>query len=260
VSGACLHPTAVIDSSAVIAADTIVGPYCVIGADVEIGSKCHIGPHVVIEGPTRIGDENRVFQFASLGAPPQDTKYAGEPTPLIVGHRNTIREAATLHRGTVDGSGETRIGDDNLLMAYSHVAHDCRLGDSVIMANGATLGGHVEIEDFAIIGGLAAVHQYCRVGQSSMIGGGAMAVQDVPPFCIAVGDRARLAGLNVVGLRRRGFDRDRIAAIKSAYRLLFQSKLPRAEALARIRSESSISEDVARMLEFIENSSRGVCR
>lgn len=255
-----IHHTAVVDPAAVIADDAIVGAYCVIGADVEIGSRSEIGPHVVVEGPTRIGEENRVYQFASLGAPAQDTKYAGEPTPLIVGNRNTIRESATLHRGTRDGGGETRIGDDNLLMAYSHVAHDCRLGDSIIMANGATLGGHVEIEDFAIIGGLAAVHQHCHVGESAMVGGGSMAVQDVPPFCIAVGDRARLAGLNVVGLKRRGFERERIAAIKSAYRLLFQSKLQRAEAIERIRAELPDAADVAKMLEFIENSNRGVCR
>jgi UDP-N-acetylglucosamine acyltransferase len=255
-----IHPTAIVSERASVGTGSTVGPYCVIGPDVEIGSDCAIGPHAVLDGPMRMGDGNRVFQFASIGAPPQDTKYRGEPTCLEIGDRNTFREAVTVHRGTVNGGGVTRIGDDGLYMAYSHVAHDCVIGNHVIMANGATLAGHVTIEDLAIVGGLVAIHQHVRIGESAMLGGGAMVVMDIVPFCTAVGDRARLAGPNVVGLKRRGFDDAAVRAVRRAYRILFQSKLRLEDALARLRNELAESPQVAHMMRFIEGSKRGICR
>ncbi len=255
-----VHSTAVVAESAVLGEGTRVGPYCVIGADVTIGRDCEIGPHAVLEGPTRIGNGNRIFQFASIGAPPQDTKYRGEPTRLEIGDRNVFREGVTAHRGTAGGAGITRIGSDGLYMAYSHVAHDCEIGNHVMMANGAALAGHVTIEDHAIVGGLVAIHQHTRIGESAMLGGGAMVVMDILPFCTAVGDRARLAGVNVIGIKRRGFDDAAIRAVRSAYRLLFQSKLKLEEALLRIRAEQPGSPEVDRMVRFIEGSKRGICR
>jgi UDP-N-acetylglucosamine acyltransferase len=255
-----VHSTAVVAESAVLGDGTCIGPYCVIGADVTIGRDCQIGPHAVLEGPTRIGDGNRIFQFASIGAPPQDTKYRGEPTRLEIGDRNVFREGVTAHRGTAGGAGITRIGSDGLYMAYSHVAHDCEIGNHVVMANGAALAGHVTIEDHAIVGGLVAIHQHTRIGESAMLGGGAMVVMDIVPFCTAVGDRARLAGVNVVGIKRRGFDDAAIRAVRSAYRLLFQSKLKLGEALSRIRAAHPGSPEVDHMIRFIEGSKRGICR
>lgn len=255
-----VHPTAVVAESAVVGDGSRIGPYCVIGADVTIGRDCEIGPHAVLEGPTRIGNGNRIFQFASIGAAPQDTKYRGEPTRLEIGDRNVFREGVTAHRGTAGGSGVTRIGSDGLYMAYSHVAHDCELGNHVVMANGAALAGHVTIEDYAIVGGLVAIHQHTRIGESAMLGGGAMVVMDIVPFCTAVGDRARLAGVNVVGIKRRGFDDAAVRAVRAAYRLLFQSKLKLEDALARIRAEHAGSPEVDRMIRFIEGSKRGICR
>ena len=258
--GARIHPTAIVADPTRIGAGSTIGAYCVIGPDVDVGRDCEIGPHAVLEGPMRMGDGNRVFQFASVGAPPQDTKYKGEATRLEIGARNTFRESVTVHRGTVRGGGETRIGNDGLYMAYSHVAHDCVIGDHVIMANGAALAGHVTIEDYAIVGGLVAIHQHARIGESAMLGGGAMVVMDVVPFCTAVGDRARLAGPNVVGLKRRGLDEDAVRAVRRAYRILFQSKLRLEDALARLRTELPDSREVAHMVRFIEGSQRGICR
>lgn len=258
--GARIHSTAIVSDRARIGDGSTVGPYCVIGPDVEVGRDCEIGPHAVLEGPTRMGDANRVFQFASIGAPPQDTKYRGEPTRLEIGARNTFRESVTVHRGTVRGGGVTQLGNDGLYMAYSHVAHDCVIGDHVIMANGAALAGHVTIEDYAIVGGLVAIHQHARIGESAMLGGGAMVVMDIVPFCTAVGDRARLAGPNVVGIKRRGLGDDAVRAVRAAYRVLFQSKLRLEEALARLRAELPDSREVAHMVRFIEGSQRGICR
>jgi UDP-N-acetylglucosamine acyltransferase len=258
--GARIHPTAIVSERASVGEGSTVGPYCVIGPDVAVGRDCEIGPHVVLEGPTRMGDGNRVFQFASIGAPPQDTKYRGEPTRLEIGARNTFREAVTIHRGTVRGGGVTRVGSDGLYMAYSHVAHDCLIGDHVIMANGAALAGHVTIEDYAIVGGLVAIHQHVRIGESAMLGGGAMVVMDILPFCTAVGDRARLAGPNVVGIKRRDLGDDAVRAVRAAYRILFQSKLRLEDALVRLRAELAESREVAHMVRFIEGSQRGICR
>lgn len=259
-AGPRIDPTAIVSERARIGEGSSVGPYCVIGPEVEIGRNCSIGPHAVLEGPMRMGEGNRVFQFASIGAPPQDMKYRGEPTRLEIGDRNTFRESVTVHRGTSRGGGTTRIGSDGLYMAYSHVAHDCILGDYVIMANGATLAGHVTIEDHAIVGGLVAIHQHARIGESAMLGGGAMVVMDIVPFCTAVGDRARLAGPNVVGLKRRGLDDEAVRTVRRAYRVLFQSKLRLEDALARLRAEFSDSREVAHMVRFIEGSQRGICR
>ncbi len=255
-----VHPTAIVDPGATLAPGVRVGPYAIIGPDVSIGEGTNVGGHVVIEGRTSIGRDNQIFPFASLGGDPQDLKYGGEPTRLEIGDRNKIREFATMNRGTEVGGGVTRIGDDNLFMAYSHVAHDCRVGDHVVMANAATLAGHVTIEDHAIIGGLVAIHQYSRIGESAILGGGAMVSLDVPPFCVAAGDRARLHGLNVIGLQRRGFDKATISDLRGAYRILFQSSLKLREAIARLRERYPDSARVEQLARFVETSERGVCR
>ena len=255
-----IHPTAIIHEGAQIAEGVEIGPYAIIGEHVAIGSGTTIGPHTVIEGWTEIGRDNRIFQFASIGAPPQDLKYRGEKALLKIGDRNTVREFATLHRGTADGGGETVIGNDNLLMAYSHVAHDCLLGNHVILANGATLAGHVAVDDFAILGGLCAVHQFTRIGAHVMISGGSMVTQDVPPFSIAQGDRAKTVGINQIGLKRRGFSEEAIRGIKQAYKLIFRSGLRTEEALEQIANEVKNCPEVQEFSEFIRKSSRGVAR
>jgi UDP-N-acetylglucosamine acyltransferase len=258
--GVRIHPAAIVDPAATLGADVEIGPFAVIGPDVVLGDQTSVGAHTVIEGPTRIGKRNRIFPFASVGSAPQDLKYANEPTTLEIGEGNTIREFATLNRGTVGGCGKTIVGSANLIMAYAHVAHDCTIGDSVVMANGATLAGHVIVQNHAIVGGLVAIHQHVRIGESAILGGGAMVVLDVPPFCMAVGDRARLHGLNLVGLRRRGFGKETIRRIRGAYRVLFQSGLSLSDALARLREEAAISPEVGRMVAFVAGSQRGICR
>jgi UDP-N-acetylglucosamine acyltransferase len=257
-ASASVHPTAVIAPGAELASDVTIGPYSVIGPHVRIGSKTTIGPHVVIDGHTTIGAENRIFQFASIGAEPQDLKYAGEASRLVIGDRNIIREFTTMNPGTTGGGMLTSIGDGNLFMAYSHVAHDCHIGDHCVLANGATLAGHVTLEDWVIVGGLAAIHQFVRVGESALISGGAMVIHDVPPYCNASGDRARLRGLNLVGLRRRGFDAARVRTVKQAYRSLFLSDQPFAAAQAQVREELGGDADVACLLDFVAASKRGV--
>lgn len=257
-----IHPTAVVDEAAELADGVRIGPFAVIGADVRIGPRTTVGPHAVIEGPTTIGADNQIYQFTSIGTDPQDLKYSGEPTRLEIGERNIIREFVTVNRGTPAGGGLTRIGDDCMLMAYAHVAHDCRVGDHVVFANCATLAGHVEIDDHAILGGLVAVHQHVRIGESAMLGGGSMVSQDVPPFCIAVGDRARLAGINVIGLRRRELPRTEITELRSVYRTLFQTGKPLREAIADVResAEGRLSSKVEQLVAFVRTSERGVCR
>ena len=255
-----IHPTAIIHPKAELAGTVTVGPYSIIGEGVKIGEGTQVGSHVVIEKWTEIGCDNQIFQFASVGAGPQDLKYRGEETWLTIGDRNRIREFATLHRGTVDGGGRTVVGSDNLFMAYSHVAHDCKVHNRVVMANAATLAGHVEVEDNAILGGLVAVHQFCRVGCHTMISGGAMVAQDIPPYTIAQGDRAKTIGLNLVGLKRRGFPESTIRGIKHAYRLMFRSGLRLEEALDRIEQEYGSIEEVSRFTAFIKESHRGIAR
>lgn len=255
-----IHPTAIVHEGAQIGEDVEIGPYAIIGEHVTIGSGTTIGPHTVIEGWTEIGSDNRIFQFASIGAAPQDLKYRGEKALLKIGDRNTVREFSTLHRGTADGGGETVVGNDNLFMAYSHVAHDCILGNQVILANGATLAGHVEVDDFAILGGLCAVHQFTRIGSHVMISGGSMVTQDVPPFSIAQGDRAKTVGINQIGLKRRGFSEEAIRGIKQAYKLVFRSGLRTEEALEQIAKEIKACPEVEEFSEFIRKSARGVAR
>lgn len=255
-----IHPTAIVDRGAELESSVTVGPYSVIGAQVKIGAGTVVGPHVVIEGDTTLGAGNRIFQFASLGAVPQDLKYAGEPTRLVLGDQNQVREGATLHRGTAGGGGLTRIGSHNLLMASSHVAHDCQVGDGVILANCATLAGHVTIQDHVILGGLSAVHQFARIGRHAFISGGAMVAMDVPPYCTAQGDRAQLAGLNTVGLSRHGYSAEAIARIKGAYKILFRSKLGLREAIAKVKAEFGGHAEIDELVGFIEGSERGIAR
>lgn len=255
-----IHPTAIIHPTAQLGANVTVGAYSIIGEQVRIGEGTQIGPHVVIDKWTEIGRDNHIFQFASVGAGPQDLKYRGEETWLVVGDRNRIREFATLHRGTVDGGGRTVVGSDNLFMAYSHVAHDCKVHNRVVMANAATLAGHVEVEDNAILGGLVAVHQFSRVGCHTMISGGAMVAQDIPPYTIAQGDRAKTIGLNLVGLKRRGFPEATIRGIKHAYRLMFRAGLRMEEALERIEQEHGSIPEVRHFAAFIRESQRGIAR
>ncbi len=253
-----IHPTAVIAAGAELASDVEVGPYAVIGPHVRIGPGSWLGPHAVVEGRTTLGARTRVFQFASVGAPPQDLKYRGEPSTLELGDDNTIREYVTLQPGTTGGGLVTRIGSGCLFMASAHVGHDCRVGDHVILANGAALGGHVVVEDYAIVGALAGVHQFVRIGESALCAAGAMVSLDVPPFCIAAGDRARLYGLNTVGLRRRGISRESRAALKHAYRLLFQGEQSWRRRIDAVRGELGGVPEVARLLAFLGGSQRGV--
>ncbi len=255
-----IHATAIVHPSAQIDASVSIGPYSVVGEQVKIGAGTKIASHVVIERWTEIGRDNQIFQFASVGAGPQDLKYKGEETWLVVGDRNRIREFATLHRGTVDGGGRTVVGNDNLFMAYSHVAHDCKVHNRIVMANAATLAGHVEVEDNAILGGLVAVHQFCKVGCHTMVSGGAMIAQDIPPYTIAQGDRAKTIGINLVGLKRRGFPEATIRGIKSAYKLMFRAGLRMEEALERIDSEFGTIPEVQHFAAFIKGSQRGIAR
>lgn len=256
---ASIHPTAIVAPGAAIGVEVTIGPYTVIGPHVRVGDRTTIGPHAVLDGHTTLGAGNRIFQFASVGADPQDLKYRGEPSELLIGDRNIIREFSTLNPGTAGGGMITRIGNDNLIMNYAHVGHDSQVGNRCILANSCALAGHVTLEDFVFVGGLAAVHQFVRVGESALLGGGAMVIHDVPPFCNASGDRARLRGLNVIGLRRRGFDAARIRAIKQAYRVLFDGDEPLVEARERCARELGTDGDVGRMLDFIAASKRGVC-
>lgn len=255
-----IHETAIVQAGAQIDENVEIGPYAIIGENVSIGAGTTIGPHAVIEGITEIGRDNRIFQFGSVGAAPQDLKYQGEETRLRIGERNTIREFVTIHRGTESGGGETVIGDDGLFMAYSHVAHDSRVGNRVILANGATLAGHVQVDDFAILGGLSAVHQFTHIGCHAMISGGAMVAQDIAPYSIAQGDRARTIGINLIGLKRRGFSESAILNIKQAYKMVFRSGLRMEEALEKIERELEDIPETRVFVEFIRSSQRGIAR
>ncbi|MET0089287.1 MAG: acyl-ACP--UDP-N-acetylglucosamine O-acyltransferase [Candidatus Thiodiazotropha sp.] len=251
---------AVIDPDAQLAEDVSVGPFSVIGPGVEIGSGTVVGPHVVIKGPTRIGRDNRIYQFASVGEDPQDKKYAGEPTRLEIGDRNVIREFTTLHRGTVQDQSVTRIGNDNLLMAYIHIAHDCVLGDHVIMANAASLGGHVQIQDHAILGGFSKVHQFCRIGAHSFSGMGAAINMDLPPYVMVAGQPTKPHGINREGLSRRGFSKEAIQQIKRAYKVLYQSGRRLEEARDVIEGMLDETPELSLMTEFLSHSGRGILR
>ncbi len=255
---ACIHPTALIDPSARLGSNVSVGAYSVIGAAVEIGDNTWIGPHVVINGPTRIGRDNRIFQFASLGEMPQDKKYAGEPTTLEIGDRNTIREFCTFNRGTAQDAGATRIGNDNWIMAYVHLAHDCQVGNQTIFANNAQLAGHVHVGDWAILGGFTVVHQFVRIGAHSMTGMGTILLQDLPPYITASGNPSAPHGINSEGLKRRGYSSPAIMSIKRAYKALYRNGLKLDEAIAVMRSEQQPETDV--LAEFLSAPGRGILR
>lgn len=252
-----IHATAVVDPSATIASGVEIGAFTVIGAAVTIGNGTRIGSHCSVQGPTRIGRDNVVHGHVAIGGDPQDKKYCGERTELVIGDRNVIREFVTLNRGTGEGGGTTRIGDDNWLLAYTHVAHDCRIGSHCVLSNNSTLAGHVELGDHVIMGGFAGAHQFCRIGAHAFIGMGALVSGDVPPFVmVAESDQGKPRGINVEGLKRRGFDAERIAAIKRAYRALYVSGDTRAEARAKLALLAVASDDVRLFLEFIERGER----
>lgn len=255
-----IHPTAIIAPKAELDSTVEVGPYSIIGPHVKIGRGTVVASHVVIEGHTTIGEDNRFFQFSSIGAVPQDLKYAGEPTELVIGDRNQVREFATMHLGTEQGGGVTRVGSGGLFMASSHVAHDCVVGDGVILANSVGLAGHVTIEDYVICGGLSGVHQFTRIGKHAFVSAGSLVAMDIPPYCTAQGDRAQLVGLNTVGLSRHGFTPEQIARIKSAYKVVFRSGLGLREALTRVSAEHGTEPEIEHFVRFIEGSERGITR
>ncbi|MEP6899870.1 MAG: acyl-ACP--UDP-N-acetylglucosamine O-acyltransferase [Rhodanobacter sp.] len=256
-----IHPTALIDPSAVIGDRVSIGAYSVIGADVHIGDGTVIGPHVVIDGPTRIGRDNRITQFASLGGAPQDKKFAGERTELVIGDRNLIREFVTINRGTGDGGSATRIGDDNWLLAYVHIAHDCQVGNNTVFSNYAALAGHVEVGDWTVFAGYSGAHQFCKVGAHAFIAMGCLVGHDVPPFVTMANEQqGRPRGINSEGLKRRGFDATRISAIKRAYRALYMAGLSLPEAREKLLEQAQESEDVRAMLDFLDRSERSLAR
>lgn len=246
-----IDPRAIVSAGAMLAADVEVGPYSIIGPNVKIAAGTWVGPHVVINGHTSIGEGNRIFQFASIGEAPQDKKYAGEPTRLVIGARNVIREYCTISRGTVQDQGVTRIGDDCLLMAYTHVGHDCVLGDNIIMANLAQIAGHVQIGDWAILSGYVAVHQFCKIGAHAFLAHHAGATRDVPPYVMAVGNPAEPHSINVEGLKRRGFTADQIRNLRNAYRILYRSDLPLAAALEQLSGLAETQPELKPFVEFI---------
>ncbi|MGD8631235.1 MAG: acyl-ACP--UDP-N-acetylglucosamine O-acyltransferase [Gammaproteobacteria bacterium] len=255
-----IDPTAVIDSGAQLASGVSVGPYSIIGPGVVIGADSVIGPHVVINGPTSIGRENRIFQFASIGDAPQDKKYAGEPTRLEIGDRNTIREFVTINRGTVQDEAVTVLGDDNWIMAYVHIAHDCRIGNHTIFANNASLAGHVRIGDFVILGGFTLVHQFCAIGSHALTAFGSGISKDVPPYVTVGGSPARVHGLNMEGLRRRGYSPESRMALKRAYKTLYRENHAFEDALAQLRLQAVGDAHVALFTEFLEQQTRGIVR
>jgi len=255
-----IHPTAVISSGAQIGRDCAIGPYAIIGEEVILGNRVRIDGQCVIDGRTRIGDESHLFPFVSIGLPPQDLKFAGEQTETEIGRRTRIREFVTVHRGTAGGGGITRIGDDCFLMAQAHVAHDCLIGNNVIMANAATLAGHVLVEDGANIGAYSGVHQFCRVGREAYIGGYSVVVKDALPFALTVGNHAKCYGLNKVGMRRRGYSREILDALHHAFHLLLSAKLNTSQAIERIRAEITNAPEVDELVQFVETSQRGVVK
>lgn len=260
IVGIRIHPTAVIDGRASLAADVEVGPYSIVGPDTEIGTGTVIGPHVVIGAHTRIGARNTFFQFSSIGEAPQDKKYKGEPTRLEIGDDNTIREFCTLNRGTVQDAGVTRIGNNNWIMAYVHMAHDCQVGDHTIFANNAQIAGHVHVGDYAILGGFTVVHQFCRIGAHSITAMGTILLQDLPPYVMASGNTAVPHGINSEGLRRRGYTAEAIAAVKRAYKTLYKSGLSFDEARANIAAEAATQPELALMTGFLAETGRGIIR
>jgi UDP-N-acetylglucosamine acyltransferase len=255
-----IHETAIVSPTAVIGDDCYIGPFSTVGGEVVLGNGVRLESHVVIDGKTEIGDETKIFPFVSIGLAPQDLKYAGEATRTRIGRRNQIREFVTVHRGTTGGGGLTEIGDDNLLMAQAHVAHDCRIGNEVIMANAATLAGHVTIEDRANVGAYSGVHQFCRVGREAFVGGYSVVVKDALPFAISQGNHAKCYGLNRVGMRRRGYSKETIEKLHHAYHLLLSARLNTTQAVERIKEEIKDCAEVDLLVNFIETSKRGVIK
>src|SRR3954454_156890 len=254
-----VHPTAIIDPGAEIGSGAIVGPYCVVEAGVILGAECWLQHHVTLVGPLTTGARNKFYAYCSIGQQTQDLKYKGEPTYLEIGDENTFREFVTVNRSTT-GEGKTRIGSGGNFLAYSHIGHDCTVGDAVIFSNNGTLAGHVRIDDHAVMGGLTAVHQFCRIGRFEITGGCSKIVQDVPPFMIADGNPATIRGVNLVGLERNGFAADRIKTIKEAFRIIYRSKLNTGQAVEAIRSDLPLSEEITQILDFIAQTARGITR
>ncbi len=255
-----IHPTAIVAPDAYLEEGVEIGPYSIIEPDVKIGKNTVIGPHTVIDRYTQIGENCSIYQFCSIGAPPQDLKFRGEKTGVVIGNGNIIREYVSIHRATTADTAMTVMGDNNLLMAYVHIAHNCRLGDNVIIANSTGLAGHVDVEDYAIVSPLSGVHQFCRVGAHAMVGGASAVVKDIPPYTIANGNRATLFGLNLIGLQRRGFSERSIAALKHAYRIIFRSDLLLEEALEKAAAEVEDCPEVRHFIDFIHKSKRSICR
>jgi UDP-N-acetylglucosamine acyltransferase len=255
-----IHPTAIVDPAAELAADVEVGPYSIIGAKVRIGSGTRIGSHVVIQGPTTIGRDNRIFHFCSLGEAPQDKKYKGEPTTLEIGDGNTIREYCTFNRGTVQDVGVTRVGNDNWVMAYVHIAHDCQIGNHTIFANNSSLAGHVIVHDHAILGGFTLVHQFCKIGAHVITAVGSVVFKDVPPYVTASGYDAAPHGLNTEGLKRRGFSADTLLQLKRAYKILYKSSLTLEQARAKLSEQQQACPEIGVLLEFLHGTTRGIIR
>ncbi len=259
MSGREIHPTAIVDPGAEIGEGALVGPYCVVGPDVVLGAECWLQHHVTVMGPAKIGARNKFYAYSSIGQQTQDLKYKGEPTYLEVGEENTFREFVTVNRGTT-GEGKTEVGNGGNFLAYSHIGHDCVVGDNVIFSNNGTLAGHVQVGDHAVMGGLTAVHQFCRVGRFAITGGCSKIVQDVPPFMIADGNPAEVRGINVIGMERNGFDAATIKVVKEAFRLIYRAKYNTRQALEAMEKELPDSEEVRQIRQFIEGSERGIIR
>jgi len=255
-----IHPTAIVDPKAEIDPSVDIGPFCILKDGVKIRKGTKLLSHVIVEGSTEIGEHCRIHPYTSIGFPPQDLKYKGEKTKLVIGNNNTIREYVSIHRASVGGDGITMIGNNNFLMAYVHIAHDCKIGNNVVMANAATLAGHVMIEDNTVIGGMVAIHQYTRIGRYAMVGGFSGIGQDIPPFMIASGARAKLYGPNTIGLKRHGLSDTTINAIKKAYKILFREKRTMKDAIKKVQDEMAGIEEVAHLINFIEKNKRGICR
>lgn len=255
-----IHATAIVDKEALIDENVFIGPFCTIGRGTQIKKGSRLVSHVVVEGKTEIGEGCQIYPFASIGFPPQDIKYKGEETGVKIGNNNIIREYVTIHRASVGGHGVTTIGNNNFLLAYVHVAHDCTIGNNVVLVNLATLAGHVVVEDYAYIGGIVAIHQFTRIGAYAMVGGFSGIGQDIPPYTMASGPRAKLFGLNTVGLKRHGFPDATIAELKKAYKILFRGKHTLKEAIKKVQAELPYTDEIKHLIEFIEKNKRGICR
>jgi len=254
-----IHSTAIVDAKAEIGSGTVIGPYCIVGPDVVLGSECWLQHHVTLCGPTRAGARNKFYAYSSIGQQTQDLKYRGEPTYLEIGHDNTFREFVTVNRSTT-GEGKTRVGDGGNFLAYTHIGHDCTVGNEVVFSNNGTLAGHVQVDDNAVMGGLTAVHQFCRIGKFAITGGCSKIVQDVPPFMIADGNPAKIRGINLVGMERKGLPPETVKQIKEAFRIIYRSKYNTGQALEAIRAELPESSEIKLIVDFIEKSERGIIR